>query len=152
MRTKPANLGQLQRNKHLLKQYSKNLTQISHSVKIDFHMPERQPFLSEGSSRNAAIKLFEGWGKAFKEDGRVRGYIVRHYPHAQVRFVTEVVMLDVEMFLDSRVSMTRTYPGAEEESIKTKIILDRAHIKPRALAKLLRRNLPLPKRNSLKQF
>jgi hypothetical protein len=102
--------------------------------------------LSERSGITFALGLFERWGKAFKENKRVCEYYAHYSPHPHIRFVTEVVMLDIEIFTDSTVSMTRTYTGIEAGTVKTKDILRRARIKPGSLTRLLKRNLPLTKK------
>ncbi len=102
-------------------------------------MAERQPFLSEGGGKEAATRFFEIIGKNFKKYGRVADYVVYRGPHAQIRLISEGLMLDVERFMDATISVTIVNPLAKGQ----KFILKQSPIKPLALVKLLKEQLPL---------
>jgi thiamine phosphate synthase YjbQ (UPF0047 family) len=100
----------------------------------------------ERSNIDKTRRALEAIGEAYKTEGRVLAYIIHSGPHVNIRFITNIVKLDVERFMDNTVSVTRTFPGEEEGTVESKTILDRVHIKPGHLARVLKKNLPRPKK------
>lgn len=96
----------------------------------------------ERNNMDKTRRALEAIGEAYKTEGRVLAYIAHSGPHASIRFITNMVKLDVERFMDGTISVTRIYPGKDEGTVESKTILDRVHIKPSRLARVLKRNLP----------
>ena len=107
-------------------------------------MPERRRFfLSEGNGRDTTVRFFEIIGRNFKKYGRVADYVVCRGPHTQIRLISEEgLMLDVERFMNATISVTIVNPLAKE----SEFILKQSPIKPLALVKLLKEQLPLSKK------
>ena len=61
-------------------------------------------------------------GKAFQEEGRIAAFVITRGPHEQIRLIPEHgLTLDVDVFMDRTVSVTRVIPLREKNQTEKEI-------------------------------
>lgn len=112
-------------------------------------MGREQPFLFESTGRRADSESLRGIGEGFQESGRIAAFVMGRGPHTEIRLIPEHgFTLDVKIFMDSTVSVTRVIPLGETKSKRKRNILRRGHVPNSAVIKLLEKQLPLPKKTA----